>query len=36
MMAMLATDIVNAGTEQDTASIAKPPRKGINDRCRQP
>jgi hypothetical protein len=36
MMAMLTTDIVSAGAKQNTPIIAKPPRKGINDRYRQP
>ena len=35
-MPMLATDIVIAGVKQDTASIARPPRNGMSDRCRQP
>jgi hypothetical protein len=36
MMAMLNTDIVNAGARHDTAIIAKPPRKGISDLCLHP
>ena len=36
MITMLTADIVSAGAKQDTPIIAKPPRKGISDRCRQP
>ena len=35
-MAMLTAVIVNAGINQDTPIITKPPRKGSKDRCRQP